>query len=257
MKYTILTKVLLQIGLTDFEAKIYEYLVFNPNLNITNLAKEFSTNRINIYRAMEKLKKLELIAQIENGSKKKSYKILPPTKLQSLIQYQEIELSRMNKELGETMPFILDNFSIDKKDPKIQIFEGRRNFMILLNNMVDGLIPDSEILWLAEGDELYSLVGEDYFNLELAGKSNIKNVSSRILSSNDNSEMFELKKRSKDYNYEIKKLPKGFSTIATISIAGDKTILWNTVNPRAILINDMTISRVFRDIFDFMWKEVD
>jgi sugar-specific transcriptional regulator TrmB len=253
MNYPILTKTLLKLGLTSFEAKVYEFLVTNPEVSVTEIAKEFSTNRINIYRAMEILESKGLVSKDET-QKKLKYHILTPTKIQSLLQFEEIEFSRLNRELDDAMPYILDNFYLDKKEPKVQIFEGRRDFMILLNRMVDELVPNSDILWMAEGEELYSVVGQEYFNQELASKANKKNVKAKILAGAENDRILN-EKMSKELNYQFKKLPKGFSTIGTISIAGDKVVFWNTINPRAVLIDDATISTVFKDLFDFVWDK--
>jgi predicted transcriptional regulator len=254
MNYPILSKTLLKLGLTNLETRVYELLVTSPKVSITEMAKQLSTNRINIYRAMEILETKGLLIK-ENSTKKIKYQILSPAKIKSLLQFEEIEFSRLSRELGDAMPYILDNFNFDKKQPKIQTFEGRRDFMILLNRMVDELVPNSEILWLAEGEEFYSLVGEQYFNLELATKSKNKNVSAKILAGANNDYLID-EIIGKELNYQVKKLPKSFNTNGTVSIAGSKVIIWNTVNPRAVLIDDVTIASLFKNLFEFVWDNI-
>jgi sugar-specific transcriptional regulator TrmB len=251
MLINIFIKSLTKLGLTEFEARVYEYLATQKKANFTELAKQLVTNRMNIYRAMAKLEEFELINKDKTTGQ---FTITSPNKILSLLRYQEIEFSRISDDYSAILPYILDNFYLDKKEPKVQIFEGRRDFMRLMNQTIDDLKPESELLWLCEGEELYEIVDIQYFNLELGSKRKAKKVKARILAGFDNVKIFNQENQNKELDRKIKRLPKGFSSLGTISIAGDKVVLWNTVNPRAVLIDDKVMAGVFTSIFEYIWK---
>jgi predicted transcriptional regulator len=253
MLNNIFIKSLTKLGLTEFEARVYEYLATQKQVNLTELAKQLVTNRMNIYRALAKLEEFELITKDKITGQ---FTITSPNKILSLLRYQEIEFSRISEDFSSALPYILDNFYLDKKEPKVQIFEGRRDFMRLMNQTIDDLKPNSELLWLCEGEELYNIVDTEYFNLELGGKRKAKNVTARILAGFENYKIFDEDNENKKLDRQVKKLPKSISTLGTISIAGDKVVLWNTVNPRAVLIDDKIMAGVFAGIFEYIWASV-
>jgi predicted transcriptional regulator len=254
MLNNIFIKSLTKLGLTEFEARVYEYLATQKKVNFTELAKELSTNRMNVYRAMAKLEELELITKNKNTGQ---YVITSPNKILSLLRYQEVEFSRISEDFSAALPYILDNFYLDKKEPKVQIFEGRRDFMRLVNQTIDELESGSELLWLCEGEELYGIVDTEYFNVELGSKRKAKNVKARILAGFYNDKIFGEDNRNLDLERVVKRLPKEFNTLGTVSIAGDKVVLWNTVNPRAVLVDDKVMAGVFTGIFEYIWNNVN
>jgi predicted transcriptional regulator len=253
MLNNIFIKSLTKLGLTEFEARVYEYLATQKKVNFTELAKELSTNRMNVYRAMAKLEELELITKDKISGQ---FIITSPNKILSLLRYQEVEFSRISEDFSAALPYILDNFYLDKKEPKVQIFEGRRDFMILLNRLIDELEPGSDLLWLCEGRELWEIVDIDYFNRELGAKRHAKKVRARILAGDNINKVWLDEYQNDLLNREFRVLPAGFSTLGTISIAGDKVVLWNTVNPRAVLIDDKVMAGVFTGIFEYIWGKV-
>jgi hypothetical protein len=101
---------------------------------------------------------------------------------------------------------------------------------------------------------LYSIVDGEYFNLELGAKRNAKGVTARILTNPNNTKIFQESNKNQELNRQVKKLPENFSTLGTISIAGSKVVLWNTVHPRAVMIDDPVMAKVFTDIFESIWN---
>jgi predicted transcriptional regulator len=251
MLNNIFIKSLTKLGLSELESRVYEHLATQKQVNLSELAKQLSTNRMNIYRAMAKLEEFELITKDKITGQ---FVITSPNKILSLLRYQEIEFSRMSEDFSSALPYILDNFYLDKKEPMVQIFEGRRDFMMLMNQTIDDLKPNSELLWLCEGEELYEIVDTQYFNLELGAKRKAKNVTARILAGFDNDKILSQENENDKLDRQVRTLPKSFSTLGTISIAGDKVVLWNTINPRAVLIDDKVMAQVFTGIFEYIWN---
>jgi predicted transcriptional regulator len=253
MLNNIFIKSLTKLGLTEFEARVYEYLATQKQVNLSELAKKLSTNRMNIYRAMTKLEEFELIIKDKITGQ---FTITSPNKILSLLRYQEIEFSRISEDFSSALPYILDNFYLEKKEPKVQIFEGVRDFMRLMNQTIDDLKPNSELLWLCEGEGLYNIVDTEYFNLHLGAKRKAKKVTARILAGFDNDKIFQESNENEELDRKVKRLPQSFSTLGTISVAGDKVVLWNTINPRGVLIDDKVMAEVFTGIFEYIWSTV-
>jgi hypothetical protein len=113
-----------------------------------------------------------------------------------------------------------------------------------------------ELLWIAEGEEMYEIMNDHYFNVEMGSRRAKKQVIAKILAGSKNKTLQspENLKREIALNRQVKYLPEQVNTLGTVAIAGSKIINWNTVYPRATVIDDIVMARVYTDLFNFMWS---
>ncbi len=249
MQSDLLSKSLVKLGLSKLAVLVYTDLLSDPTQKVAQLALKLRVHRPMIYRALTELRNLGLMS-FEN------LEIEPPSRVVAMLRHEEIENKRLSDDLSEILPSYLNEYYATKKTSKVKIYEGKNEFIKLLNQCIDELQPDGEVLWLSEGMELYDIIDPYYFNFELASRRKKKGNKSRVMASYDNSVSTSEQNKNEMIDREVKVLPKGFSSLGTIGIFGNKIVNWNTVIPRAIMIEDEVMAGVYRDIFNFFWERL-
>lgn len=245
MKANVLFYSLIDLGALPFDAKLYQYLLDNPVFNISRIAKELATNRVRIYDVLKRLEALNLVEKTEDGTTV----VVSPIKILSQLRLKENSAKKLSSDLEEIMPELLYKIESTNKIPAVRVYEGKDNIVRLATEIVEGLQPNSELLWLAEGEELYEITGFEYFIKELGTRRHNKSVRVRILASYNNP-----MRTDPLLTREFRFLPKSFETPVTITIAGNKIVYWNTVNPKVIVIEDRLAAKVQTQIFDLLWE---
>jgi predicted transcriptional regulator len=252
MNSDVLKKSLLQIGVSSLGADLYLLLLFSKTKSVSDIAKKLNTNRVRIYKEIDQLMVLGLIID------KDKLTLESPTKILSELRFKKVELERLDETLTEVLPEILSQYHLLDNKPKIQIFEGKPDFIKLINQCIEELEIGGELLWIAEGEEMYEIMNDHYFNVEMATRRAKKQVIAKILAGSKNKTLQspENLKKEIELNRQVKYLPEKINTLGTVAIAGSKIINWNTVYPRATVIDDIVMARVYTDLFNFMWDSL-
>jgi predicted transcriptional regulator len=148
MQSDLLSKSLTKLGLGRIAIQIYVELLSNSSQKVVDMAQKFRVHRPMIYRAISELRELGLMS-IE------SLEIEPPSRIVAMLRHEEIENKRLSDDLSEILPSYLNEYYSTKKHSRVKTFEGKNEFIKLLNQCIDELQPDGEVLWLSEGMELY------------------------------------------------------------------------------------------------------
>jgi predicted transcriptional regulator len=249
MQTDILYKSLLEIGLSEYATRVYLEILTNQKISITKIAQNLQTNRVKIYECLGELRILDLM-------QKDSLIIEPPSRVVAILRHKEIQTKRLSDDLSEILPSYLSDYYATAKKSKVKIYEGKNEFIKLQNQSVDELKDGGEILIFAEGLEMYDVIDPYYYNIELSSRRKRKNKTARIIASYDNDILVSKANRNEQLDRQVKILPKGFSSLGTIAIYDNRIINWNTVIPRAIMIEDEVMAQVYKDIFNFFWERL-
>jgi predicted transcriptional regulator len=248
MQSDILFHSLINLGISVFDAKLYQYLLENPNYSVSQIASDIGTNRVRIYDSFKRLQEHNLLDKLENGS----LAAVSPNKILSELRLKEVTTKKLSNDLEVIIPELLYKIQSKNKNPIVKVYEGKASFVRLATEIVEDLQPNSEILWIAEGDELYDLTGFDYFIEELDTRRHNKAVVAKILASHKSRLRTDAK-----LTREFRFLPSNFETPGTITIAGNKVIFWNTIIPKVIVIEDAITTKVQTQIFYLLWKNAE
>lgn len=246
MSPNILFKSLLDLGVMEFDAKTYLYYLDNPKSSVTQVAQVLATNRVRVYESLKRLEEKDLIERSLNNI----LTPVSPNKILSQLRFKETKTHRLSADLEEAIPDLLYKYNSQARNPNVKVYEGRNNFIRLAIETIDELKEGQEILWFAEGEELYDIVGSDFFNTELGKRRSQKNVKARILANAKNPLASDPK-----VNREVRYLPSDFKTLGTVSIAGASIVNWNTVLPKAVLIQDGVMAKMYTSMFNFIWDQ--
>jgi len=244
----VLFKSLIDLGVSEFEAKVYQYLLEKPTASVSQMAIDLSTNRVRIYDSFKKLQEMDLLDKDSGGALNPA----SPSRVLAKLRFKETQTRRLSTDLEEVIPDLLYQYHSQTRNPTVKIYEGKNNFIRLLTEIFFEMEKSNEVLWLAEGEEMYDIFGFDYFNNELGKKRMSKNVKARILASSTNKLRSDL-----SLNREVRFLPKDFQTPGAVMIYGSIIVNWNTVIPKLIMIEDVVMAKVYTQIFDLLWDSAE
>ncbi len=249
MQSNILSKSLQKIGLGELAINVYIELLNNNSNNISTLANTLRTHRPTIYKAIDELASFDLINA-------KTLIIQPPSRIVAILRFNEIENKRISDDLSDALPQFLSQYYSTTKVSSVKVYEGKNNFVKLINECMEELELNTEILWFCEGLELYSIIDPYFFNIELGSRRKKKNVQARVLASFDNKVVLESGNRNQELDRFVKVLPQECSSLGTIAVFGNKIVNFNTVLPRATVIEDPVIANVYRGLFNVIWNSL-
>ncbi|MBI2662710.1 helix-turn-helix domain-containing protein [Candidatus Woesearchaeota archaeon] len=109
-------QVLMSLGLSQNEAKVYVSLIEKGFSSATKIAEASGIHRVNVYDSIARLKERGLASEmIYEG--KKGYQASPPAMLKNILMEKEIKLNKIIPELE------LNN-TLNKNEQTVQIYEG-------------------------------------------------------------------------------------------------------------------------------------
>ena len=136
-----------KLGLVNNEAKLYLYLLKNPNKTAHQLAKETGIQRTNIYRLLDRLIEYQLISS--DDSPVKSFAASAPQNLQVILNNKQTELKQVSASLSALMPVFRAQHSLSLDKPGVFHMANRDGLELLLKDMAHSR---TEILLFASDD---------------------------------------------------------------------------------------------------------
>jgi transposase-like protein len=143
----VMEEILQKIGLADNEAKLYLYLLKNPNKTAQQLAKETGIQRTNIYRLLDRLIEYQLISS--DDSPVKTFVASAPQNLQVILNNKQTELKQVSASLSALMPVFRAQHSLSLDKPGVLHMANKNGLELLLKDMAHSR---TEILLFASDD---------------------------------------------------------------------------------------------------------
>ena len=141
---TTITNTLIELGLGQNEAKLYEILLSTPAATIPTLTQKSGLSRTMLYYVLGNLESRELAATKKDG-KKTVYLATPPERLEAMMDEQVKELARQRSMLGEVMSDLKGVYRLAHSQPGVRFFEGIDGIRTVLDHITKNFRPDTEI----------------------------------------------------------------------------------------------------------------
>lgn len=245
----LLRQTIVQIGLSDKHAYVYEALLMRPMATPLQLARETKLNRSSLYRYLEELRDCGLV-ELLLGDKSSRYEAIPS----GLKQYLTREEARVD-ELRTTIPKLADELSrVSEKgrESEIKYFQGKERLKQMLWNVV------------ASGQDYAGLGYEDWntsVGKNFAEKLREKNMKSGVKSreiTNDPSADYGYTGLGKNYLrvYEHRRIDSKILEIKHDTyIYGDVFAYYYHYQGEyfGVEIHNKEIARTERQIFEILW----
>lgn len=129
------TSLLMQIGLSEVQAKIYLYLIEHGQSTPTEIATGINENRTTVYSAAEKLEKLGLISQKDRG-KVSAYIPNHPSALEAVAEKRLRLVTKQVKNLESNLPALINYFNEHQSTPGATTFYGQEGVKMIWDKVV-------------------------------------------------------------------------------------------------------------------------
>jgi sugar-specific transcriptional regulator TrmB len=253
MIYKNLTTSLEKLGLSKLSSDIYMELVSSPDISISDLCLSTGQYRAKIYESYEELKAIGLIERNNDFTRKIVVK--SPSVVTTLLKQKQFDITNSLVDLQAELPFILANISPSQKHLSIRVFEGTNKFNYLMTTILDECSEGEVMVSFNESDDLYEVIGNDYFFNIWIEKRIRKNIFNRILHNPKNSFIKMETPKDEAKFRRTKVLTHGYQANGCYWIIGKKIILWDTVTPKAVLIENEVMSRLMKASFEMIWDD--
>lgn len=247
-------QLLVKLGLSDKEAKVYTALLELAEDTVQNIAKKSGVNRATTYVILDKLMRHGLTSQVKKG--KKTYFVAEdPHELENILDYQQQEVEHRRRFLGDSMNQLVAVYNRQKGKPTVRYFEGEDGLEAL--DRYRSNIEDRDKGSVQYGISPIDLVEQNFPERRQRGVSDrVKaKVTSKVIFTH-NQDIFNAKDNKSNYRESLF-LPKELLPIdMSLSILpwGVKIYSLDKTNPYGIVIEDEGLAKNMKVIHDLAWK---
>jgi len=237
---------LIELGLAKNEAKIYLFLLQNPNITTGPIIKKTGIANSRVYESLNSLISKGLVTYTVQKDGK-YFDASPPEKFIEKEEERKKKIEALVPELKEI-----------KKEKEIRtntsVFEGFEGFKTAFEKIINDCPKEETIQILGFSEQQYSNETLRTFLLNMNLKSQQKKQKLKILL--DNSLKNTLgNDRAKEKYSEVKYMPEGYISPGAIDIFQDYVyiFLWEE-KPFVFMIKNEKIAESFKQYFNFLWK---
>ncbi|MBU2565971.1 hypothetical protein KKG46_00225 [Patescibacteria group bacterium] len=138
---------LLELGLNETEAHIYEALLTKGPMTGSKIAEFSGIGRGNVYNAMQTLKAQHLVTEKEG--KIAVFEAAPPSSLEMMLTKQKNKIEQISASFGNILPLLSSDYRLSTGKPIVRVFEGIEGLKEIYNDT------------LLQTDTIYALVSPD------------------------------------------------------------------------------------------------
>ncbi|MCX6810976.1 MAG: hypothetical protein NTY30_04600 [Candidatus Berkelbacteria bacterium] len=251
-KYTSIKSALTELGLSEFDSRLYLSLFKTGGTSISALATELSVQRPTIYAALDRLRHLGLIPRSENAYKRKVL-VEPPTRITILLERQQNKLRDKQKNIFEILPDLMAEYALKNQPSTLRIFEGRDQYLTLFEESVQE--AKDEILYCGNIDVFVDYEGTSHEKKWIAERIRRKVPIRMIVFPFRAKKTAEIEATNLVQLRETRYLDKKYLFESSFLLYGYKTFIWNPLAERAVILDDPTISAMFKQIFELTWDQ--
>ena len=232
---------LINLGLTDGEAKVYLALISLGSSTVGPIVKESKVAYSNIYEILNRLIEKGLVSFIIK-EKTKHFQAISLNKLNEYLENKEKNLIKERELLNELIPK-LEKLQSKKEKQEAEIFLGLQGIKTAYERILENSENEEWLFFYVaeenykETDNFYSRIYNKFKSIKAKGIASIEYKKSKFI---------------KQTHFKMKFVY--FPTPGNIDIYKDKTLIISWQEPLAILITSKDISNKFRDYFNSVWK---
>jgi sugar-specific transcriptional regulator TrmB len=244
--------ILLKIGLTQSEIKVYNLLCTIDSTTVSNLTSQTNLYRTNIYDILKKLTKKGLVKSIKKNNVQ-HFSITEPKNLLRLLEEKEKEIKSSKTDLLD----FISNIKLKSQkslENNISIFQGRDGLEFFYDQLIDIAKSKDEILLIASSITVLNVF--NYYFLNLSKRIKHINVKGRMIANKKIIHSTILKKVMSHVNLKLRFLPKGYVSPVAVFIFKNNIGFCNFMeNPFVIIIDDQSLSKSYKKHFEELWKK--
>lgn len=239
-------KELVDLGLSRNEAKIYLFLLKNPNVTTGPIIKETRIANSRVYESLNSLISKGLV----NYNVQKDGKYFSAAEPKKIIENEE---ERM-KKIKAILPQLNGLIGEEKKNTTTAVYEGFEGFKTAFKKIIDDCPVGGtiDIIGFSEPKKASDSLKLFLSNINL--KCAQKKQKLRFILDRETKD-WQGKDRESVKTNEVRYMPKGYISPAAIDIFGDYVymFLWEE-KPFVFMIKNKMIAESFKVYFNFLWR---
>lgn len=245
------SQTLIQAGLTEKEASLYEKMLQTGPLTVGKLLKHVPYKRGDLYNILYSLRDKGLaVEEVKDGLL--TFTLTEPSKLEELAKAKEEQLQTSRKAIASLMPELQSLYNLSLQRPGVRFFEGEEG---IWNVLQDSLTAKTEIFSITDIDSIIKHIGG--LNERYAKKRARLHLKKRGLVLDTPFARTYLKEYFRDVTETKLIAPNAgylFESIMQIYDAKVSYITLAEKNMIGVIIEDPIINRMHRILFDTLWN---
>ncbi len=243
MKKSLLEENLIDIGLSENEARLYIAALSLGPTTIERIAKTADIKRTSAYYIIESLKNKGIMNIQVQGFKKK-YAAEDPHKLEMLLEERR-------ERFRKALPQFKALYNLKGTESIVRYYEGLEGMKTVYNELLQGVRPGD--YWFAISDaKLWQSFESEYTNYFLKQRSKMR-LSTKLLLQDNETGRWHVQ-FARNLNEEVKLLPNTITLESSCAIVPGKLIIHQLTPPfLTIAIENDQASNMQRQLFEIMW----
>lgn len=235
-------------GLTAEQAAVYEALLKSGPSPARKIAQNTPYKRTLVYKILEDLQKLGLVARRDEVGKVSIYEPTHPLKLKELAEKRQEQARNAQTALEGIFGQLTSDFNLISGKPGVKFYEGKEGIIKIYETL---LAHGSNIDSIEDKGEMAGFIPEYSHNYP---KERVKrNIFNRVIAPSDN----PINATSEKEMRETRFIPTDqFPFRMDIKIAGRlvSLITFQKENADGVLVDNEEIAENFRLLFELLWK---
>lgn len=247
------TQPLVQLGLSEDQAKIYLTLLSGGLLPARALIIQTGIKRGLTYKVIEQLIEKGLVEKRESPGKIALFFPTHPQKLSELLKAKEQEMKSAEASLGTIVTTLSSAYNLISGKPNVQFFEGAKGMKEILD---DSLTSETEIYSYADIEAIQKYIPE--VNAEYVKKRDKFNIKKKAIILDTPFARAFLADYYKNVT-DIKLIKSKTEPFQTIMQIYDNKISYLTLSDKemiGVIIEDKYIYKMHKDLFEFSWDSI-
>lgn len=239
-----------ELGLGDMEADLYMVSLKLGPSRISDIAKHLGISRPNVYKVIRSLEKHALVRYSEKDKYSRSFMVEPPSLVLEALRKRKSRLSKIDEGLVLEMPDLLATYHQGEGSTKIKVLKGKEQYIKIFNQSVEE--EDKEIQFCGSSGDFIDFISWDVEN-DWIKKRLKRNISIKVLTV-PGAIPENLISRDDREKRETRILPVANPFRSSFMLYANKMIIWQPEAPLAVLVEDIYIVRMMRELFDALWN---
>ncbi|MFH1711665.1 MAG: helix-turn-helix domain-containing protein [Patescibacteria group bacterium] len=235
-------KVLIELGLTETESRVYLSMLKLGPASVQNIAKEANISRTAAYEIIGSLGEKSLASTFNQG-KKKMFSAEDPEKLHGYFKGKMENMKSQISSLKEMVPELRMMQAGER--PKVKFFTGVEGVRSLFRDVAAA--KATELYEMADGDVVYKTIDERIL-LEYRETVHHKKVKVKMLFKGE-------KIRNPRPNTEYRRVPEGQDFEGLIWLYSNRIVFMNFVGDvEVVIIENDIFSETMKQMFLAAWE---
>jgi sugar-specific transcriptional regulator TrmB len=246
-----MTDILKKIGLTDSESTVYQALAAIGRANVSTLSVKTRIYRTNLYDVLEGLRSKGLVTSVIQD-RVRYYSITAPANLLVLIEQEKQSLRASEQELLAYVKTIKP-VAHSGGNKRIFVYQDREGLEFFYERLIEIAKSRDEVQIIGSSGTILGVF--NYYMLNLSKKIKDINVPVRMIANRDLVRNAVMQRIMGLVDLDLRLLPRGHvSPVAVFIFRGHVGFCNFMENPFVIVIEDASITKVYKLHFEELWR---